>query len=140
MSKIKDNQKDYIDKQAECRQKNISISFEHELSNRSYSPDGIRDNGIRLEFYEDFRDKMKNLTCKTWKKLGEESKKTGYETIPFKQFEKNMQISLRNTNIVSPDSKLDIIRVTDQYRVIGKYLDGVYFIIAYDIKFSAYKH
>lgn len=57
-----------------------------------------------------------------------------------KQFSKSMQASLKNTNIVSPDSKLDVIRVTGQYRIIGKYLAGVYYIIAYDTDFSAYKH
>ena len=51
-----------------------------------------------------------------------------------------MQASLKHTNIVSPDSKLDVIRVANDYRVIGKYLAGVYYIIAYDIAFSAYNH
>lgn len=146
MSRIKDNQKDYIDKQVEERlrrageEKNISISFEHELSNSSYSPDGIRDKNDRLRFYEQLRIKMKNITGKTWRDFGKESKRIGYETLPFKQFTKNMQASLRHTNIVSPDSKLDVIRVANDYSVIGKYLAGVYYVIAYDISFSAYKH
>lgn len=146
MSKIKDNQKDYINEQVEKRlnqafaEKNISISLEHELSNSNFSPSGIRDKSDRLKFYEEFKKKMKDLSRKTWKDFGRESKKTGYETIPYKQFTKSMQTSLKNTNIVSPDSKLDVIRVTSQYRIIGKYLAGVYYIIAYDINFSAYNH
>lgn len=146
MSRIKDDQKDYINEQVEKRlsrafaEKNISISLEHELSNGNFSPDGIKDKSDRLKFYEEFKKKMKDLNCKTWRDFGKESKKTGYESIPFKQFTKSMQTSLKNTNIVSPDSKLDVIRVTNQYRVIGKYLTGVYYIIAYDINFSAYKH
>lgn len=121
MSRIKDNQKDYINKQIEERlrhereEKNISISFEHELSNNSYSPDGIRDKNDRLRFYEQFRNRMKNMTGKTWRDLGKENKKTGYETLPFRQFTKSMQASLKHTNIVSPDSKLEVIRVTNDY-------------------------
>ena len=143
MSRAKDTQKDFIDKQVEERirqtwaEKNVSISFEHELPNDHYSPDGIKDKNDRLLFYEHFREKMKYMTSKTWKDFGKENKRTGYETLPLKQFNKNMQSSL---NIVSPDSKLDIIRVTDRYRVIGKYLSGVYYILAYDISFSAYSH
>ena len=151
MSRIKDDQKDFIDKQVEERlrraneEKHIAISFEHEISNNSYignsySPDGIRDKNERLRFYEQFRSKMKNMTGKTWRNFGTEKKKTGYETLPFKQFTKSMQASLKHTNIVSPDSKLDVIRVANDYRVIGKYLAGVYYIIAYDIAFSAYNH
>lgn len=146
MSRIKDNQNDYIDMQVEERlrsareEKNISISFEHELTNNSFSPDGIRDKNDRLRFYEQFRIKMKNITGKTWRDFGKENKRMGYETLPFKQFTKSMQASLRHTNIVSPDSKLDVIRVANDYRVIGKYLAGVYYVIAYDISFSAYKH
>ena len=53
MSRIKDDQKDFIDKQVEERlrraneEKHIAISFEHEISNNSYSPDGIRDKNER---------------------------------------------------------------------------------------------
>lgn len=73
-----------------------------------------------MNFYEEFRNKMKYITCKAWKDFGKERKNRGYETIPFKQFKDSMRASLKNTKIVSPDSKLDIIRVTDNYRVIGK--------------------
>lgn len=146
MSRIKDNQEDYINKQIEERlrkslsEKNISISFEYELSNANYNPDGIKDKNDKLIFYEEFRNKLKNVTSKTWKELGKENKKTGYESIPYKEFVKNIQTSFKNVNIISPDSKLDVIRVTNDYRVIGKYLNGVYYIIAYDIDFSAYNH
>lgn len=146
MSRIKDNQEDYINKRKEEREKQkllekkISVSFEYEISNTNYNPDGIRDNRRRLKFYEDFKSKLKNITGKTWMDFGQESKKTGYESIPYKQFVKNIQSSFRNVNIISPDSKLDIFRVADDYRVIGKYLNGVYYIIAYDIDFSAYNH
>ena len=118
MSRIKDKQQDFINKQIEKRlsevfaEKNISISFEYELSNSNYNPDSIKDKNDRLNFYEEFRKKMINLTSKTWKDFGKESKITGYETIPFKQFSKSMQASLKGTNIVSLDSKLDVIRVT----------------------------
>lgn len=81
---------------------------------------------------------MKYVTCEAWKDFGKERKSRGYETIPFKQFKGSMRASLKNTKIVSPDSKLDIIRVIDNYRVIGKYLDGVFYIIAYNTDFSAY--
>lgn len=146
MSKLKDTQKDYINKQVEKRvsqvlaEKNTALSFEHELSNTNYSPDGIRDKNDRLNFYAEFRKKLKSISRKTWRDFGREPKTTGYETIPFKQFSKGMQASLRSTNVVSPDSKLDVIRVTGKYRMIGKYLAGVYYIIGYDIDFSAYKH
>lgn len=146
MSRIKDNEDDFINKPIEERQrqkssdKNVSVSFEYELSNANYNPDGIKDKKCRLNFYEEFRNKLKNITGKTWKELGKENKKTGYESIPYKQFEKNIQASFKNINIISPDSKLDIIRVANDYRVIGKYLNGVYYIIAYDIDFSAYGH
>lgn len=146
MSRIKDNQEDFINNQVEKKVnetlagRNIAVSFEHELSNTNYNPNGIKDKSDRLNFYEEFRKKIKNLNSKTWREFGRESKKTGYETIPFTQFAKSLQLSLRNTNIVSPDSKLDVIRVTNQYRVIGKYLAGVYYILAYDVDFSAYKH
>lgn len=63
-----------------------------------------------------------------------------HETIPLKQLSKAMQTALKSTNIVSPDSKVDVIRVTSQYRVIGKYLLGVYYVMSYDIDFTAYKH
>lgn len=69
ISRIKDNQEDYINKQVESRlgqvlaEKNISISFEHELANDNYTPDGIRDKNERLHFYEEFRKKVKNLSC-----------------------------------------------------------------------------
>ena len=146
MSRIKDNQEDFINKQIEERlkqtllEKKVSISFEYELSNKNYNPDGIRDKNLRLKFYEEFKNKLKNITGKTWKDFGKENKKIGYESIPYKQFVKNIQASFKNINIISPDSKLDIIRVADDYRVIGKYLNGVYYIIAYDIDFSAYGH
>lgn len=146
MSRIKDNQEDYINKQIEERlrqtisEKNISISFEYELSNANYNPDGIKDKNDKLIFYEEFRNKLKNVTSKTWKELGKENKKTGYESIPYKEFVKSIQTSFKNVNIISPDSKLDVIRVTNDYRVIGKYSNGVYYIIAYDIDFSAYNH
>lgn len=146
MSRIKDDQKDFINQQVEERlkqtlaEKNISISFEHELSGHGFSPDAIGDKNDKLKFYEHFRAKLKDMSGKTWKDFGKENKKTGYETIPFKQFSRNLQPSLKNTNIVSPNSKLDIIRVTDRYRLIGKYLSGVYYILAYDINFSAYSH
>ena len=64
MSRAKDTQKDFIDKQVEERirqtwaEKNVSISFEHELPNDHYSPDGIKDKNDRLLFYEHFREKM----------------------------------------------------------------------------------
>lgn len=146
MSRIKDTQEDYINKQVEKRvnqvlaEKNTAFSFEHELSNMNYSPDGIKDKNDRLNFYVEFRKKLRNISSKTWRDFGRERKSTGYETIPFKQFSKGMQVSLKSTNVVSPDSKLDVIRVTGKYRIIGKYLAGVYYIIAYDIDFSAYKH
>ncbi len=146
MSRIKDNQEDLINKQIEERmrqallEKKVSVSFEYELSNTNYNPDGIKDSRRRLEFYEEFRSKLKNITGKTWKDFGQESKKTGYESIPYKNFVKNIQSSFKNINIISPDSKLDIIRVGNDYRVIGKYLKGVYYIIAYDVDFSAYDH
>lgn len=146
MSRIKDNQEDFINKQIEERlrqtllEKKVSVSFEYELSNANYNPDGIKDNRNRLKFYEEFRSKLKYITDKTWLDFGKESKKTGYESIPYKQFVNNIQASFKNINIISPDSKLDIIRVANDYRVIGKYLNGVYYIIAYDIDFSAYNH
>ena len=146
MSRIKDTQEDYINKHIEKRlsevlsEKNTALSFEHELPNTKYSPDGIKDKNDRLNFYVEFKKKLKKVCCKTWRDFGREPKTTGFETIPFKQFSKNMQASLKGTNIVSPDSKLDVIRVTAQYRVIGKYLAGVFYILAYDIDFSAYRH
>lgn len=146
MSKIKDNQEDFINKQIEERlketlsEKKISVSFEYELSNTNYSVDGIKDKNSRLGFYGEFRKKLKFITSKTWRELGKENKYTGYESIPYKQFTKGMQTSLKNVGVISPDSKLDIIRITNSYRLIGKYLKGVYYVIAYDIDFSAYGH
>ena len=135
MSKIKDNQKDYIDREVRERmktaleQKNTSVSLEHELSNKNFHPMGIRDKNNRLLFHEELLRKLKDVNSCTWKDYGKRDKRTGYESIPFKQ-----------TNIVTPDSKLDVIRVTDDYRMIGKYLNGVYHILAFDLDFSAYKH
>lgn len=146
MSRIKENQKDNINQQVETRLhetmagRNIAVSFEHELSIGNQSSEDIKDKNERLDFYRNFRKKLKYMNCKTWKDFGNESKKTGYETIPLKQLSKAMQTALKNTNIVSPDSKVDVIRVTSQYRVIGKYLLGVYYVMAYDIDFTAYKH
>lgn len=146
MSRIKDNQEDFINKQVEERlrrtlsDRNVSVSFEYELSNNNYNPVSVRDKSRRLKFYEEFWDKLKNITGKTWRDFGKENKKTGYESIPYRQFSKSIQNSFKNVNIISPDSKLDIIRVTNDYRLIGKYLNGVYYIIAYDINFSAYGH
>lgn len=146
MSRIKDNQEDFINRQIEERlrqalsEKNISVSFEYELSNTNYNPNGIKDKNDRLKFYTELIEKLKIMSGKTWKDLGKESKRTGYESIPYKQFEKGIQVSFKNINIISPDSKLDVIRVTSEYRMIGKYLNGIYYIIGYDISFSAYGH
>ena len=57
MPRIKDTQEDYINKQIEKRlsevlsEKNTALSFEHELPNTKYSPDGIKDKNDRLNFY-----------------------------------------------------------------------------------------
>ena len=146
MSKIKDNQKDYIDREVRERmktaleQKHTSVSLEHELSNKNFHPMGIRDKNNRLLFHEELLRKLKDVNSCTWKDYGKRDRRTGYESIPFSQFQKGLKSSFKQTNIVTPDSKLDVIRVTDDYRMIGKYLNGVYHILAFDLDFSAYKH
>ena len=130
MSKIKDNQKDYIDREVRERmktaleQKNTSVSLEHELSNKNFHPMGIRDKNNRLLFHEELLRKLKDVNSCTWKDYAK----------------RGLKSSFKQTNIVTPDSKLDVIRVTDDYRMIGKYLNGVYHILAFDLDFSAYKH
>lgn len=107
MSRIKDNQKDFIDKEIERRispnlaYRNTSISFEYEISNDNYSPLGIKDKNERLLFYEELKKKLKTVNSTTWKDFGLIHKKIGYETIPYKQFSENIKRSLKMTNIIS---------------------------------------
>lgn len=87
--------------------------------------------------------RVTNLLCckkNTSSELFKLPQNTGCESLSFSFLAFSLQTSLLLTNYISRDSKVDIIRVTNNYRLIGKYKDGIFYIMAYDIDFSTYNH
>jgi hypothetical protein len=120
--------------------KNISISFQYQITNDHYLPEGIRDKTVRLSFYTELLKKIRDITSFSWLELGKRRKNTGYEGIPLKVFSRGLRNTIEDIDIISSDSKLEVMRLGNDFRMIGKYLQGIFYIIAFDIDFSAYDH
>lgn len=146
MAKIKESQKlKKVGRIQAQEPDHIVFSFRYWTTNSKYNFEhfkkAVRD---REKAYNGLHDKLYELSRMTKLELIEKPKERGAEYLPYSRFYPSFSTILDKTGIVSPDSKLVIIRICNQdYRLICK--DGiqdskVLYLIGIDFDYTAYDH
>ena len=94
----------------------------------------------KLPAYESLLDKLTQLSSTSMLELSGISKNTAFETLSYNQFNENLKNVFQRCEL-PPDSKLTVFRFCNQqYRIICSSDDNIFYIIAFDFNYSAYKH
>lgn len=142
--RIKDNRNTKVNSQP-LRENKISFNFMYLTNKKDYNFDFFDKNKTnRLAAYDKLHEKMKELSKITMQQCKERMKISGSESIKYNEFNESFKSILDNTEIVSKDSSLAVIRFfQNKYRVIcktGIIDNNVLYVIGFDFDYSAYNH
>ena len=146
MAKIKENQRLKKIGYVQTPELNhIVFSFEFWTTNAKYNFEyfkkSLRD---KEKAYDELHSKLHELSGMSILEVKERSKERGAEYLPYSRFSPSFLSILNNTGIVTPDSKLKVIRICNQnYRLIckeGVQDSKVLYLLGIDFDYSAYDH
>ena len=115
----------------------VAFSFKHLTSRKEYNFEGL-DKGKNREWHSALVDRIMQISKEPWLTWLNTPKETGIETIRASQ----LNFSPSGYEF-SPDEKVFIFRFNSQSgRIIGikERESPVYFVIGFDMDFSAYDH
>ena len=146
MSKVRDNSKTVINDSGTLKTNYPLFSFKYMSSNNNYNFKffGNKEKSKKLSAYDELMAKLKTISEMSMKDFGILPKATGFELLELSDFNHNVKSILKNTGIVSKDSKLMVSRFcNEKYRMICKQDNkhqNIFYIICFEFDYSAYKH